>query len=153
MSGTLVPVARHHRVGEGRNWFKDGKFQTMEGQEDPPVSRFALFTAEEERPLRYLEKAGFIQWDRVLASNSLRLRVTVEGADYARQLGSRLGRANLWYRGHKDGLLGLTTTILVATATALVTSSIRSQGASSSAPVCPTQSAPSAAAAHTPPSY
>lgn len=143
-----------HSLREGKHWFKDGKFQTMDGQEDPRVSRFAMVTAEDERPLRYLEKAGFIEWNNVVkGSNALKLRVTVQGADYARQLGSPLGRANLWYRGHKDGLLGLMTTILVAFATALLASSIRSQGASSNVTVCPTptQSVPPSATAHTPP--
>jgi hypothetical protein len=139
-----------HSFREGRSWFKDGKFQTMEGQEDSRVTRFASLTAEEERPLLYLEKAGFIKWDRALAgSDALKLRVTVEGADYARQLRGPLGRANLWYRGYKDGLLGIVITVLVATVTALVANNIRGQG--SSAPICLQQSAsPGAAASASP---
>jgi hypothetical protein len=47
--------------------------------------------------------------------------VTFAGADRAIRLHTRRGRADLWYREHKDGIIGLLLTVLVSCVTALIT--------------------------------
>jgi hypothetical protein len=48
------------------------------------------------------------------------LAVTFAGADRAMRLHTRFGRVELWYQDHKDGVMGLVTTIAVSFITALV---------------------------------
>lgn len=47
--------------------------------------------------------------------------VTYRGAEYARLLATRWGRADLWYRERKDGVAGLGVTVVVAALTTIVT--------------------------------
>jgi hypothetical protein len=46
--------------------------------------------------------------------------VTFAGADRAIRLHTGRGRMDLWYREHKDGILGLATTVIVSFVTALI---------------------------------
>jgi hypothetical protein len=47
--------------------------------------------------------------------------VTFARADRAIRLHTRRGRLDLWYREHKDGIFGITTTVVVSLVTALIT--------------------------------
>ncbi len=47
--------------------------------------------------------------------------VTFAGADRAIRLHTRRGRIDLWYREHKDGVLGVLAIIGVSVLTALIT--------------------------------
>jgi hypothetical protein len=47
--------------------------------------------------------------------------VTFAGADRAIRLHSKRGRADLWYREHKDGIFGIGITVLISFSTALAT--------------------------------
>jgi hypothetical protein len=42
------------------------------------------------------------------------LTLTAQGVDVARKCSTRRGRADLWYRDHKEGLGGLLVTVLVS---------------------------------------
>jgi hypothetical protein len=54
------------------------------------------------------------------ADATMSVTVTFSGADRAIRLHTRRGRMDLWYREHKDGILGLATTIVVSLVTALI---------------------------------
>jgi hypothetical protein len=47
--------------------------------------------------------------------------VSFAGADRAIKLHTRRGRADLWYREHKEGAIGIAITALVSVLTALTT--------------------------------
>lgn len=47
-------------------------------------------------------------------SRIFKLTLTAQGVDVARKCGTRRGRADLWYRDHKEGLGGLLVTVLVS---------------------------------------
>jgi hypothetical protein len=47
--------------------------------------------------------------------------VTFAGADRAIRLHTRRGRMDLWYRDHKEGILGILITAFVSFITALIT--------------------------------
>jgi hypothetical protein len=47
--------------------------------------------------------------------------VTFAGADRAIRLHTRRGRVDLWYREHRDGVIGVSITVLISLVTALIT--------------------------------
>jgi hypothetical protein len=47
--------------------------------------------------------------------------VTFAGADRAIRLHTRRGRMDLWYREHRDGIVGISITVLISFITALLT--------------------------------
>jgi hypothetical protein len=70
-------------------------------------------------PLSYLKEAGFITCEN--SDGLFHISVTAKGAEIARELDTRLGRINLLYRKHKDGILGILLTILVSIVTTIAT--------------------------------
>lgn len=110
-------------IPQGRNWSsEDGKLKVLREQGDDWWQEYATVTAQALRPLQYLHEAGYIRLERNRHDGGLRIAVTRQGADLARELDSRFGRFSLWYGEHKDGLLGLLITILVSALTAAITS-------------------------------
>lgn len=109
---------------QGKDWTgKDGRLKTLKVADECWPSEQSLFTNRAYRPLTYLHDAGYI----FMSASSFLLpsiQVTREGADLARELGTRHGRCGLWYKEHKDGLLGLLITILVSALTAAITSRV-----------------------------
>ena len=79
-----------------------------------------LITAKLELPLRYLQYRRLIKYE-TRSDATLSVAVTFAGADRAIRLHTRRGRMDLWYREHKDGILGLTTTVIVSFVTAVIT--------------------------------
>jgi hypothetical protein len=71
-------------------------------------------------PLRYLQYRRLIKYTRS-GDWTLCVAVTFAGADRAIRLHTRRGRLDLWYREHKDGILGIVSTVFVAFVTALIT--------------------------------
>jgi hypothetical protein len=109
-----------HPLSEGEAWHKDGKLQSLDASEFPQDVRSKLLTAKLELPLRYLQYRRLITYAR-RSDGMLYAAVTFAGADRAIRLHTRRGRMDLWYREHRDGVLGVTITILISLITALVT--------------------------------
>lgn len=109
-----------HPLSEGEAWSKDGKLQSLNPSEFPEEIRGKLTTAKLELPLRYLQYRRLITYAR-RSDGMLYASVTFAGADRAIRLHTRRGRMDLWYREHRDGIVGVTATILISFLTALIT--------------------------------
>jgi hypothetical protein len=109
-----------HPLREGDTWNREGQLQSVDTSAFPLDIRSKLFTAKLELPLRYLQYRRLIKYLR-RNDTTLFVEVTFAGADRAIRLHTRRGRMDLWYREHKDGILGMVATILVAFVTALIT--------------------------------
>jgi hypothetical protein len=71
--------------------------------------------------LSYLNAGGYITMQIGAGMDGFRVTLTIKGLEYARSLDTRLGRADLWYREHKDGLIWLLITVFVSFVTTVVT--------------------------------
>ncbi len=109
-----------HALREGETWSKNGKLQHLDVGEFPEEIRSKLLTAKLELPLRYLQYRRLIKYAR-RSDGMLYAAVTFAGADRAIRLHTRRGRADLWYRENKDGIVGVTITVLISLVTALIT--------------------------------
>jgi hypothetical protein len=109
-----------HPLSEGEAWQKDGKPQSLDASEFPEEIRAKLLTAKLELPLRYLQYRRLITYAR-RSDGMLYAAVTFAGADRAIRLHTRRGRADLWYREHRDGVIGISITVLISVITALIT--------------------------------
>jgi hypothetical protein len=109
-----------HPLQEGEAWHKDGSLQSLDASEFPEEIRTKLITAKLELPLRYLQYRRLITYAR-RSDGMFYAAVTFAGADRAIRLHTRRGRMDLWYREHKDGVVGMTITILISLVTALIT--------------------------------
>ena len=109
-----------HPMREGEAWNKEGKLQSMDASEFPEEIRSKLITAKLELPLRYLQYRRLITYAR-RSDGMLYAAVTFAGADRAIRLHTRRGRMDLWYREHRDGIVGVSITVLISFITALLT--------------------------------
>lgn len=109
-----------HPLLEGEAWYKDGKLQGLDASAFPQEIRAKLLTAKLELPLRYLQYRRLITYAR-RSDGMFYAAVTFAGADRAIRLHTRRGRMDLWYREHRDGIVGVTITILISMVTALIT--------------------------------
>lgn len=105
---------------DGAGWHQDGKLQSLAASEFPDEIRSKLLTAKLELPLRYLQYRRLIKYTR-RSDGMLSAAVTFAGADRAIRLHTRRGRLDLWYRDNKDGIVGVTITVLISLVTALLT--------------------------------
>jgi hypothetical protein len=105
---------------DGEAWNKEGQLQSVETSAFPAEIQTKLVTAKLELPLRYLQYRRLIRFTK-RNDGTLCVAVTFAGADRAIRLHTRRGRMDLWYREHKDGILGMVTTVIVSLVTALVT--------------------------------
>ena len=109
-----------HPLREGDSWQKDGKLQSLDPSEFPEEIRGKLVTAKLELPLRYLQYRRLITYAR-RSDGMLYAAVTFAGADRAIRLHTRRGRMDLWYREQRDGVVGISITVLISFITALIT--------------------------------
>jgi len=109
-----------HPLREGETWNKEGRLQSVDTSAFPAEVQSKLVPAKLELPLRYLEYRRLIKYTK-RHDGTLCVAVTFAGADRAIRLHTRRGRMDLWYREHKDGILGIVTTVLVSSVTALIT--------------------------------
>jgi hypothetical protein len=109
-----------HSFSDGSAWCKDDELQALDSSVVPGELRGKLLMSKFELPLRYLHYRRLIKLTRV-GDQSMQVAVTFAGADRAMRLHTRLGRAEVWYQEHKDGFLGMVTTIAVSVITALLT--------------------------------
>ena len=109
-----------HPLREGQGWQLQGKLQSLDASEFPDDIRTKLVTAKLELPLRYLQYRRLITYAR-RSDGMLYAAVTFAGADRAIRLHTRRGRMDLWYREHRDGVVGVSITVLISIITALLT--------------------------------
>jgi hypothetical protein len=109
-----------HPLREGDAWRRDGKLQSLDASAFPDDVRAKLLTVKIELPLRYLQYRRLITFAR-RSDGTIYAAVTFAGADRAIRLHTRRGRLDLWYREHRDGILGVTITVLISLITALIT--------------------------------
>lgn len=119
-TGSEILWLMRHPLADGAHWHKGGHFQTEDHSRPAGATAFKLVTAEQGRPLTYLSARGLITYKRDKILSVLRLAVTYTGADRARKLHTRWGRAELWYQDHKDGIVGLLVAALVAMVVSLL---------------------------------
>jgi hypothetical protein len=109
-----------HPLREGDTWIRDEQLQSVDTSIFPPDVQTKLIAAKLELPLRYLQYRRLIRLTKRNDATML-VAVTFAGADRAIRLHTRRGRIDLWYREHKDGIFGITTTVFVSLVTALIT--------------------------------
>lgn len=109
-----------HSYGEGNAWHQGEDFQSFDISVVPVDLRDKLLMSKFELPLRYLNYRRLIKLTS-MRDETVQLSVTFAGADRAMRLHTRLGRLEVWYQEHKDGFLGMVTTIAVSLITALLT--------------------------------
>src|ERR1700721_3675798 len=119
VTGEQVLWLAMHPLPEGEAWNKDGQLQSVDASAFPTEIQSKLVTAKLELPLRYLQIRRLIKYTG-RSDATLSVSVTFAGADRAIRLHTRRGRMDLWYREHKDGILGMVTTVVVSLVTALV---------------------------------
>jgi hypothetical protein len=108
-----------HPLREGESWNKEGALQSVDASAFPDEVQSKLVTAKLELPLRYLQYRRLVKYSR-RSDETFSIAVTFAGADRAIRLHTLRGRMDLWYREHKDGFLGMITTIVVAFVTAVI---------------------------------
>ena len=108
-----------HSFADGGSWHKDGDLQGFDCSVIPIELRRKLLMSKFELPLRYLYYRRLIKFtpDGDEAAN---VSVTFAGADRAMRLHTRMGRMELWYQEHRDGIFGIVITAAVSFITALM---------------------------------
>ncbi|MEA3174559.1 MAG: hypothetical protein QOF42_1970 [Gammaproteobacteria bacterium] len=120
LSGDEILWLAMHPLREGDAWHIAGELQSVDATEFPEEVRTKLLTAKLELPLRYLQYRRLIKF--IQRSDGMYVvSVSFAGADRAIKLHTRRGRADLWYREHKEGAIGIAITALVSVLTALTT--------------------------------
>jgi hypothetical protein len=120
VTGEQILWLAMHPLAEGETWERDGQLQSLDVQQFPQEIRAKLIAAKLELPLRYLQYRRLIKYVKQRDATNI-VAVTFAGADRAIRLHSRRGRLDLWYKEHKDGILGLSITVLISFVTALLT--------------------------------
>jgi hypothetical protein len=108
-----------HPLREGGSWNTEGGLQSVDTSAFPDEIQSKLMTAKLELPLRYLQYRRLVKYTRG-GDETISIAVTFAGADRAIRLHTLRGRMDLWYREHKDGILGMVTTVIVAFVTAVI---------------------------------
>ena len=120
VSGEQLLWLAMHQLRDGDGWSKEGRPQSFDASTVPAEIQSKLVTAKLELPLRYLQYRRLIKYTE-RSDGTFCVAVTFAGADRAIRLHTRRGRMDLWYREHKDGILGVAITVIVSFATALIT--------------------------------
>jgi len=120
VTGEQILWLAMHPLREGDRWGRDGRIQSLDTSAFPGEIRSKLLTAKLELPLRYLQYRRLVTYTGRI-DTALSIAVTFAGADRAIRLHTRRGRVDLWYREHRDGIFGVTLTMLIALVTALIT--------------------------------
>ncbi len=109
-----------HSYADGSAWQKDGELRSVDSSVIPEELRKKLLMSKFEVPLRYLQYRRLIKMTASDA-DTVGVAVTFAGADRAMRLHTRIGRMEVWYQEHKEGFIGIVTTIAVSLITALAT--------------------------------
>jgi hypothetical protein len=109
-----------HSYGDGAAWNQGDDLQSFDTSLIPTELRKKLLMSKFEVPLRYLHHRRLIKLTRT-GEETADVAVTFAGADRAMRLHTWAGRMELWYQEHRDGFVGLVTTIAVSVVTSLAT--------------------------------
>jgi hypothetical protein len=109
-----------HSYADGCAWQRDGELRSVDSSVIPEELRKKLLISKFEVPLRYLQYRRLIKLT-VADADTVGVAVTFAGADRAMRLHTQIGRMEVWYQEHKDGFIGMVTTIAVSLITALST--------------------------------
>jgi hypothetical protein len=109
-----------HSFADGSDWYKGDDLQSFDSSVIPREFRKKLLMSKFDLPLRYLHYRRLIKLSRI-SEETMDVAVTFAGADRAMRLHTRWGRWELWYEEHKNGFVGLVTTVAVSLITALLT--------------------------------
>jgi hypothetical protein len=109
-----------HSYADGSGWYKGEDLQSFDSSVVPLELRRKLLLAKFELPLKYLHHRRLIKLSRA-GEEVVDVAVTFAGADRAMRLHTPVGRMEVWYQEHRDGFLGLVTTVAVSLITALAT--------------------------------
>ena len=120
VTGEQILWLAMHPLREGDTWHRDEQLQSVDTSTFPIEIQAKLATAKLELPLRYLQYRRLITYTK-RNDATMSVAVTFSGADRAIRLHTLRGRMDLWYREHKDGILGITTTIVISLVTTLIT--------------------------------
>ena len=120
VSGEQLLWLAMHPLREAEAWERNGELQDLDTEAFPAEIRVKLLAAKLELPLRYLQYRRLIKYVKNKDA-SITVSVTFAGADRAIRLHSARGRLDLWYREHRDGVVGLGLTVLISFVTALLT--------------------------------
>ena len=120
VTGEQVLWLAAHSYADGSNWHKDGELQSFDCDSLPSAILGKLFMSKFELPLRYLHYRRLIKLSQSDIAETT-VAVTFAGADRAMRLHTRMGRMEVWYEEHKEGFLGIVTTIAVSLITTLIT--------------------------------
>jgi hypothetical protein len=118
-SDQILWLAAHSYV-DGAGWYKGEDLQSFDSSVVPLELRRKLLLAKFELPLKYLQYRRLIKLSRA-GEEVVDVAVTFAGADRAMRLHTRMGRMEVWYQEHRDGFLGLMTTVAVSLITTLAT--------------------------------
>jgi hypothetical protein len=118
VTGEQILWLAAHSYSEGGAWAKDGEPQSFDMSVVPADLQRKLLLSKCELPLRYLSFRRLIKY-AAAGEDLVQIAVTFAGADRAQRLHSRLGRLEIWYQEHRDGFLGLVTTVAVSFITAV----------------------------------
>ena len=120
VSGEQLLWLAMHPLREAEAWERNGELQDLDTEAFPAEIRIKLLAAKLELPLRYLQYRRLIKYVKN-RDTTFTVSVTFAGADRAIRLHSARGRLDLWYREHRDGVVGLGLTVLISFVTALLT--------------------------------
>lgn len=113
-----------NKLSQAKNWRnQNGKFKNAGGELDENgdnLGKYASIQSKVVEALSYLEGKHYIKHEKHDIS-SFKISITIDGCDIARELQTRVGRLNLWYKVHKDGILWFLVTILTSLVVALIT--------------------------------
>lgn len=147
-SAAAINWLGEHDLDEAAQWRDGDHRRELELPGMDPVLESLEHDGRANAALSHLQGAKLVKYQQRLQLDVFDVMLTYEGASMARSLHTRGGRLGLRYREHKDGILGLLITVLVAIITAIATTSIKLELAK------PVHTAPPAAAPvepHTPP--
>ena len=115
----ILWLAAHSYI-EGTGWFKGDDLQSFDSTVVPIEFRRKLLMSKFELPLRYLHYRRLIKLTRS-GEDMVNVAVTFAGADRPCGCTPGWGEWKSGYQKHRDGFLGLVTTIAVSLITALAT--------------------------------
>lgn len=113
-----------NKLSQAKNWRNPkGGFKSVGGKLDQSGNYLTQHTesqAKVEKALSYLKGKHYIDYEKKDLS-SFKVRITIDGCDIARELETRGGRVNFWYKERKDGILWFLLTVLTALLVSLIT--------------------------------
>lgn len=108
------------KIPETANWKMDnGGLQMFESPKNSDYLDDIVKPHKEAlNYLAYLKSTDHITLEE--NQGKFEIRLTGKGAQLARDLNTCLGRMNIWYKEHKDGVLGILITVCVSALTAFI---------------------------------